>query len=157
MHARAKCLTRLHYLKITKPSVVLKLLKFRGGVGLALGCFSCCKYLISGQLLLKGNRVGIKRDSILVLRCIHWFFWHCAKNHISQVLEYHGKLKKAMYISSFHQHFDWKKDRISHHRKVQNKNFSVTSQNHLSFNFLNQKRPFFPSPKSSKQDLFSNQ
>ena len=46
---------------------------------------------------------------------------------------------------------------ISHHRKVQNKNFSVTSKYHLSINFLTQKRPYFPSSKSSKQGLFSNQ
>ena len=36
-------------------------------------------------------------------------FTHCTKNHISHVLEYHGKLKKTKYISSFHQLFDWKK------------------------------------------------
>ena len=46
---------------------------------------------------------------------------------------------------------------ISHHRKVQNKDFSVTSKYHLSINFLTQKRPCFPSSKSSKQGLFSNQ
>ena len=57
-----------------------------------------------------------------------------------------------------------KKDRISHHRKVQNKNFwvaqnknfSVTSKYHLSFTFLSQKRPYLPSTKSSKEELFSN-
>ena len=31
---------------------------------------------------------------------------------------YHGKLKKTKYISSFHELFDSKKDRISCHRKV---------------------------------------
>ena len=82
---------------------------------------------------------------------------HCAKNHIFQVLEYHGKLKKTKEISSFHQLFGWKKDRISHHRKVQNKNFSVTSKYHLSINFLTQKKTDFPSLKSSIQELFSNQ
>ena len=30
---------------------------------------------------------------------------HGAKNHISQVVEYHRKLKKTMQISSFHQLF----------------------------------------------------
>ena len=65
---------------------------------------------------------------------------HCAKNHISQVLEYRRKLKKTTQISSFHQLFGWKKYRISHHRKVQNKNFSVTSKNHLSINFLTLKK-----------------
>ena len=68
---------------------------------------------------------------------------HCAKNHISQVLDYHRKLKKAMYISSFHQLFGCQKDRISHHRKHQNKNFSVTSKYHLSTNFLTQKKAVF--------------
>ena len=51
---------------------------------------------------------------------------HCAKNHISQVLEYHRKLKKTK--------------AISHHQKVQNKNFSITSKYHLSINFLTQKK-----------------
>ena len=46
---------------------------------------------------------------------------------------------------------------ISHHRKVQNKNFSVISKYHLSITFLAKKRPYFPSLKSSKQKLFSNQ
>ena len=32
-------------------------------------------------------------------------FLHCAKNHISHVLEYYRKLKKTMQISSSHQHF----------------------------------------------------
>ena len=53
--------------------------------------------------------------------------------------------------------FCLKKDRISNHRKVQNKDFSVNSKNHLSINFLSQKRPYFPFPKSSKEELFSNQ
>ena len=51
-----------------------------------------------------------------------------------------------------------KKDRISYHRKVenknfsaaQNKNFSVISKYYLSINFLPQKRLYFTFPKSSK-------
>ena len=53
-----------------------------------------------------------------------------------------------------------KKDRISHHRIVQNKNFSVTSKYHVSINFLTQKRTVFPITeklKSSKQEILSNQ
>ena len=58
-----------------------------------------------------------------------------------------------------------KKDPISHHWKVQNKNFtaaqnknvSVISKYHISINFLPQKRPYFPSAKSSKQELVNNQ
>ena len=46
-----------------------------------------------------------------------------------------------------------RKDRISHHQKVQNKTFLVTSKYHLSINFLTQKRPYFSSPKSSKEEL----
>ena len=56
-----------------------------------------------------------------------------------------------------HQLFGSKKYRISHFRTVQNKNFPVTSKYHLSINFLAQKRPYFPSPESPKQELFSNQ
>ena len=119
----------------------------------------------------------------------HLVIWksHCAKNHISQVLEYHRKLKKTKYISSFHQLLSWKKavfpitekfktrisqqpvniifpstfclkkDPISHSRKHQNKNFSVVSEYQLSINFLTQKRPCFPFPKKLKQELFNNQ
>ena len=54
------------------------------------------------------------------------------------------------------------KDRISHHRNVQNKNvlvahnkkFSVVSKYNLSIIFLSQKRPYFPLHKSSKLELF---
>ena len=57
-----------------------------------------------------------------------------------------------------------KEDRISHHRKAQNKNvsvaqnksFSVISKYHLSLKFFPQKRPHVPSGESSKQELFSN-
>ena len=79
---------------------------------------------------------------------------HCAKNHISQVLKYHRKLKKTMQISSFHQLFGWKKDRISHHRKVQNKNFSVARKHHLSINFLTQKKTVFPITKKFETRTF---
>ena len=49
--------------------------------------------------------------------------------------------------------FCLKKDRISHHRKVQNKDFSVNSKNHLSINFLSKKKPYFLFPKSSKEEI----
>ena len=74
---------------------------------------------------------------------------HCAKNHIFQVLEYHGKLKKTKEISSFHQHFGLKKPYFP---SPKNKNFSVTSKCHLSINFLTQEKSDFPSPKNSKQE-----
>ena len=79
---------------------------------------------------------------------------HCAKNHIFQVLEYHGKLKKTKEISSFHQLFGWKKDRISHHRKVQNKNFPVISKYHISVNFLAQEKTVFPISEKVKTRTF---
>ena len=110
---------------------------------------------------------------------------HCTKNHTSQV---HGKLKKTQADFIFPSTFWLKKDRISHHgkiqnknfpvignydlsinflpqkkdrisrrRKVQNKKFSVISKCHFSIYFLAQKIPYFPSLKSSKQELFSNQ
>ena len=50
-----------------------------------------------------------------------------------------------------------KKDRISHHRKVQNKNFSVTSKYHLSINFLTQKKTVFPITEKFKTRTFQNQ
>ena len=59
----------------------------------------------------------------------------------------------------------WLKKAASHHRKAQNKNFliaqnmnfSVISKYDPSSNFLSEKRPHFPSLKSSKQEHFSNQ
>ena len=69
---------------------------------------------------------------------------HCTKNHISHVLEYHEKLKKTKYVLSFYQHLGWKKDHISHHRKVQNKSFSLISKYHLSINLLIKKKTVFP-------------
>ena len=63
------------------------------------------------------------------------------------------KAKKYQVNTIFPSTFWLKKDRISHHRKVRNKNFSVTTKYHLSINVLTQKRPYFPSPKCSKQEL----
>ena len=112
---------------------------------------------------------------------------HCTKNHISQVRRWNRKLKSTKQISSFHQIFGTKRDRISHLRKIQNKTFSaiskynpsmtflaekdtvfpiygelkirffpVISKFHLSINFLAQKRPYYLSPKNSKQEVFNN-
>ena len=47
-----------------------------------------------------------------------------------------------------------KKKRISHHRKVQNKNFSVTSKYHLSINVLAQKNTIFVIPEKIKTRTF---
>ena len=46
-----------------------------------------------------------------------------------------------------------KKDRISHHRKVQNMSFSVISKYHLSINFLAQKRAVFSIPEKFKTTI----
>ena len=69
------------------------------------------------------------------------------KNLVYQALEYHRKLKKTKKILPLHQIFWLEKDRISHHQKVQNKNFlvvqnknfSVTRKYHLCINLLSQK------------------
>ena len=90
---------------------------------------------------------------------------HYTKNHISQVLEYHEKFKNTKKISTFHQLFRSKKDRISYLWKVQNKNFSVLKKHdvpcwrkyHLTSTFWTKRRPYFPPLKSSKQELFCNQ
>ena len=73
------------------------------------------------------------------------------KNRISQVLEYHRKLKKTKLIPSFYQPFGWKKDRISHRRKFQNKKLWVISRYHLSFNIFSQKIHFSSSKNSKKK------
>ena len=81
---------------------------------------------------------------------------HCTKKRISQVLKDQANI---IFTSTF-----WLKKSIFHHQKVQSKNFlaaqnnnfSVISKYHLSINFLSQKKTYFPSPKSSKQERFSN-
>ena len=67
------------------------------------------------------------------------------------------KAKKDRGNITFPSNFWLKKDRISHHRNIQNKNFSVISKYHLSIILLAQKRPYFPLPNWSKQELFSDQ
>ena len=79
---------------------------------------------------------------------------HCTNNRISQVLEYHGNLKKTKSISSFHQPLDIKKDRISHHRKVQNKKFSVISKYHLFHQVLDSKDTLFHITEKFKRKAF---
>ena len=67
------------------------------------------------------------------------------------------KSQKDQVNFTFTSAFWLKKDDISHHGKVQNKNFSVTSKYHLSIIFLPQEKTMFPIPKISKQELFSSQ
>ena len=62
------------------------------------------------------------------------------------------KVQKDQVSIVFPLTFWLKKDRISHHRKVQSKNFLVISKYGLFINFLAQKKTAFPSPKSSKQE-----
>ena len=91
-------------------------------------------------------------------------YHHYTKNHISQVLEYHEKSKNIKKISIFYQLFRSKKDRISYLWKVQSKNFSVLKKHgipwwrkhHLTSNFWIKRRPYFPSPNSSKQEPSHN-
>ena len=47
-----------------------------------------------------------------------------------------------------------KKDRIFHHRKVQNKNFLVTSKYHISINLLTRKKTVFPTTEKFKTRTF---
>ena len=80
---------------------------------------------------------------------------HCTKNHISQVPENHGNFKTTKYIYIILPSTFWlKKDRISDHRKVQNKKFSVTSKYNLSINFLTQKKTVFLITKKFKTRTF---
>ena len=61
--------------------------------------------------------------------------WKAQKDHVN-----------IIFTSTF-----WlKKDRIFHQRKVQNKTFPVVSKNHLSINFLAQKKAVFPISKMFK-------
>ena len=63
------------------------------------------------------------------------------------------KSQKDQASITFPSTFWLKKDRISHLRKVKNKNFPVISKYHPSI----KKRPYFLSPESSKQKLSRNQ
>ena len=76
------------------------------------------------------------------------------KNRISQVISW--KAQKDQISITFKSTFWLNKDRISHHRKAQNKNFLVTGKYHLSINLLLQKRSHFPSPKIKKKDRISH-
>ena len=58
---------------------------------------------------------------------------HCTKNHISQVPEYHENFKNLMKISTFHQLFRSRKDRIFYLWKIQNKNFFVLKKDGTVF------------------------
>ena len=86
---------------------------------------------------------------------------HCTKNHISYVLEYHEKFKIPRKYKLFINFLD-KKDRFSYLWKVQNKNFSVLKKHgipcwrkyNLTPTFWIKRRPYFPSPKSLKEELF---
>ena len=57
-------------------------------------------------------------------------------------------------VNIFPSTFWLKKGRISHHWKVQKKNFSVISKYHLSINFLAQKETVFPIPEKVKTRTF---
>ena len=56
-------------------------------------------------------------------------------------------------LPSFHRLLGSKRDRISHYRKVHNKNISVISKYHLYINFMAQITPFFI-PKNFKTRTF---
>ena len=64
------------------------------------------------------------------------------------------KAQKDQVYIIFSSTFWLKEDRISHHRKVQSKNFSLISKYHLSINFLTQKRPYFHSQKDQNKNFF---
>ena len=74
---------------------------------------------LSGFVFLTRLRVGIPRKTIFPRS---WNIIECSK----RPRKYHLSINFLAL----------KKDRISHHQKVQNKNFSVTSKYHLSINFL---------------------
>ena len=80
-------------------------------------------------IIWKGRYIKVKSiDTVKCVRIIMLIkssYIHCAKNHISQVLEYHEKFKNTKKTSTFHQLFRSKKYRISYLWKVQNKNFSI--------------------------------
>ena len=64
------------------------------------------------------------------------------------------KAQKDQVNTTFASYFLAKKDRSSHLRKDQNKNFSVITKHHLSINFLAQKGPYFHLQKVFKTKTF---
>ena len=81
-------------------------------------------------------------------------FWLKKRPYFPSPRRSKQELHINQYISSFHQLLDSKKDRISHHRKVQNKNFSIISKYYLSINFLALKKTVFPIPEKIKTRTF---
>ena len=67
-------------------------------------------------------------------------FWLKKRSHFPSPKSSKQGTLGNQYIPSFHQLLDSKKDRISHHRKVQNKNFSVISKYHLFHQLLDSKK-----------------
>ena len=64
------------------------------------------------------------------------------------------KAQKDQVNITFTSTFYLKKDRISHHWKAQNKNFSVISKYHLSIIFLATKKTVFPNTEKFKTRTF---
>ena len=64
------------------------------------------------------------------------------------------KAKKDQVNIIFPSTFWLKKRLYSHHWKVQNKNFSLTSKYHLSISFLTQKKTVFPTTEKFKTRTF---
>ena len=81
-------------------------------------------------------------------------FWLKKRPYFPSPRRSKQELHINQYISSFHQLLDSKKDRISHHRKVQNKNFSIISKYYLAVNVLAQKKTVFPIPENIKTRTF---
>ena len=82
---------------------------------------------------------------------IHWSL-HKKPYFHSPAISWKAQKQQVNIIFSFGS----KKTVFPTSEKVQNKNFSIISKYNLSINFLAQKRPYFPFPKGSKQELFSN-
>ena len=79
---------------------------------------------------------------------------YCTKTPYFQSPGISWKAQKDQVIIIFYQDFGSKKDRISHLRKVPNKNFSVISKYHLSTNFLAQEKTEFPIFENFKARTF---
>ena len=81
-------------------------------------------------------------------------FWLKKRSYFPSPKSSKQELLGNQQISSFHQLLDSKKDRIFHHRKVQNKNFPVISKHYISVNFLAQEKTVFPISEKVKTRTF---
>ena len=112
--------------------------------------------------LRRQNNLSARTDHMneLTTSSMQWIFWIKLTLHEKPYFpspRILWKAQKDQINIIFPSTLRMKNDCVSHNWKVQNKNFSVISIYHLSSTFWLKQISYFPSRKSSKHKLFSNQ